>query len=299
MKLAGQPGDKLTGCVREKFGCERHESPGRNLRNCFPGFPLFLFSGLGLIALDVKTCLYYREMSLNKERCPYSLPGFVNVSTIYIDESGARNSRGGFFVVGFLKVREPHELGRTIRDLRQRHQFFSEIHFARIAKKQLPFYFDLVEAVARADVRVGGSVYDSKKAFSSNLTTWEQQALMAARLIQGNVNRGELVNVFLDLVSTPKGHSAARKVKKQVNRRIGSRCILEAYDIDSKATDMVQVADIVASSINYARCNPEERKTPKAQVAARLRRALELDSFGDVQEGKVNILTMREPFGNE
>ena len=36
------------------------------------------------------------------------------------------------------------------------------------------------------------------------------------------------------------------------------------------------------------------RNTPKARVAARLRRALELDSFDDIQQGKVNIVTMRE-----
>lgn len=222
----------------------------------------------------------------------FSLPSNVDVSSIYIDESGARNSRGGFFVVGFIKVREPYALARTIRHLRQKHQFFGEIHFAQIAKKQLSFYFDLVEELASSNVRVGGSVYDSLHSFDDDLETWEQQALMAARLIRGNVNRGELVNVFLDLVQTPQGKSAAKTVKEKVNQKMGCRSVVEAYDIDSKSTDLVQLADVVASSINYERRHGSDMTTPKAKVAARLRRALELDSFEDYQAGKVNILTV-------
>ena len=225
---------------------------------------------------------------------PYSLPNRVDVSTIYIDESGARNSKGGFFVVGFVKVREPYLLARTIRHLRQKHRFYGEIHFAQISKNQLPFYFDLVEELAIANVRVGGSVYDSRRSFSDDLATWEQQSLMAAKLIRGNINRGELVNVFLDLVQTPQGNSAAKVVKEQVNKRMGSRSVIEAYDIDSKSTDLIQLADVVASSINYERCHPKGAETAKARVAARLRRALDLDSFDDVQAGKVNILTIED-----
>lgn len=73
---------------------------------------------------------------------------------------------------------------------------------------------------------------------------------------------------------------------------MGSRSVVEAYDIDSKSTDLVQLADVVASSINYERRHGSDMTTPKAKVAARLRRALELDSFEDYQAGKVNILTV-------
>ncbi|MCO6394455.1 DUF3800 domain-containing protein [Corynebacterium sp. MC-17D] len=117
---------------------------------------------------------------------------------------------------------------------------------------------------------------------------------MAAKLIRGNINRGELVNVFLDLVQTPQGNSAAKVVKEQVNKRMGSRSVIEAYDVDSKSTDLIQLADVVASSINYERCHPKGTETVKARVAARLRRALDLDSFDDVQAGKVNILTIED-----
>lgn len=229
----------------------------------------------------------------------FSLPNRVPVSTIYLDESGARNSSGGFFVVGFVKVRNAPSLEREIRHLRQKHRFYGEIHFADIKADKVAFYFEVVEALAAADVRVGGSVYDSKTSFDGDRETWEQQALMAARLIQGNINRGELVNVFMDLVQTPQGFTVAETVKQEVNRKLGSRCIVEACDVDSQVMDFVQLADLVASSIAYERRRDRKpgnakRQTPKARVASRLRRALELDSFEDVQEGKVNIMTVRQ-----
>ena len=239
-----------------------------------------------------------RVAFVQKKKKTFSLPGRVPVSSIFLDESGSRNSSGGFFVVGFVKVRDLQLLDREIRHLRQAHNFHQEIHFADIKNNKVNFYFDLVELLAAADVRVGGSVYDSTGSFHPDKDTWEQQATMASRLIRGNINRGELVNVFVDLVQTPRGESVAQAVKNDVNRALGSRCVLEAYDFNSEASDFLQLADVVASSIAYerrhGRMDPGRRNTPKARVAARLRRALELDSFDDIQQGKVNIVTMRE-----
>ena len=239
-----------------------------------------------------------RVAFVQKKKKTFSLPGRVPVSSIFLDESGSRNSSGGFFVVGFVKVRDLQILDREIRHLRQAHKFHQEIHFADIKNNKVNFYFDLVELLAAADVRVGGSVYDSTNSFQPDKDTWEQQATMASTLIRGNINRGELVNVFVDLVQTPRGESVAQSVKNDVNRALGSRCVLEAYDFNSEASDFLQFADVVASSIAYerrhGRMDPGRRNTPKARVAARLRRALELDSFDDIQQGKVNIVTMRQ-----
>lgn len=222
------------------------------------------------------------------------------VSSIYIDESGSRNSRGGFFVVGFVKVRNPAALSRDIRALRQRHQYYDEIKFSSITGQNIQFYFDLIEMVAAADVRIGGSVYDSVSGFSEEVPTWEQQARMASLLVKGNVNRGESLVVFLDLVQTPTGKTVAELVRKRVNQKFGNRAIVEAYDVDSRAMDLLQVADIVAGSIAYVRRNtqfpaPGKKLSPKKRVSDRFRRAFDLDSFDDVRAGKVNILTMRGP----
>lgn len=218
------------------------------------------------------------------------------LSTIYIDESGSRNSRGGFFVVGFVKARDSHQLARSIRHIRQKHHYHDEIKFSSIQNGSLLFYFDVVECLAAADVRVGGSVYDAAAGFEADLPTWEQQARMARRLVQGNTNKDENIIVFLDLVQTPQGETVSGRVKRQVNQRLKGNPIVEAYDVDSRAMDLVQLADLVAGSIRLGRAKdpaPEgKRDSAKMKVAMRFRRAFELDSFEDVKAGKVNILTM-------
>lgn len=231
----------------------------------------------------------------------FELPADVPVSSIFIDESGSKHSRGGFFVVGFLKVRDSAKLDREVRHLRQAHKMFSEAKFGMVNRDNLRFYFDLIEMVADADVRVGGSVYDSTLSFRGTRQTWETQAVMSARLVKANINKGELVNVFLDLVQTPKGQTFATKVRADVNRGIGERCVLGCYDVDSKSMNLLQVADVVAGAIAYERRQwagdtpdgPLSEDSPKAKVSARFRRALGLESFADIRQGKVNILTMR------
>lgn len=234
----------------------------------------------------------------------FNIPKRVPISSIFIDESGSKNSRGGFFVVGFVKSRDTSALTRSVSDLRQKHRYFDEIKFGSIRTSTLPFYFDLVKTLAISDVRVGGSVYSSRTAFADTLPTWKAQAIMSRRLVVANLNRGELVNVFLDLVQTPRGESVADTVCRGANRKLGCRAVVAVYDMDSKAHDAIQLADIVAGAIHYERRMwegdtreaPGGTTSPKARVAARFRRAFELDSFADVQKGKVSILTMKFPF---
>lgn len=103
---------------------------------------------------------------------------------------------------------------------------------------------------------------------------------------------------IVDPSNTHRRPLATRRllVKLEANKRLQGSPTIEAYDVDSKAMDLVQLADLVASSIQLGRVKSEapegKRNSPKMKVAMRLRRAFELDSFDDVQRGKVNILMM-------
>lgn len=232
------------------------------------------------------------------KRGSFELPSSVRVSSMFIDESGSKNSSGGFFVLGFVKSRVSPALARSMRDLRQRHQHYTEAKFGLVSKGNLPFYLDVVEMLAASEVRVGGSVYDSKRHFESDDPTWLVQARMSGQMVLGNRNRGELLNVFVDAVGTPRGESVAKRIQEHVNGTLNTRAVIASYDMDSQSTDLLQLADIVASSIAYERrkgADPAARAdgSPKAQLATRLRRAFGLDSFDDTKQGKVNILTMR------
>ena len=197
-------------------------------------------------------------------------------------------------------MRQQALLAREIRQVRQKHHYHNEIKFSSIKTRDLPFYNELAELIAQSDVRLGGSIYNSTSGFTSTKETWKQQADMARRLVVANINRkGELVNVFLDLVQTPRGQSVAEIVKHDAKRILRDRRVIEAYDMHSRSADLLQIADLVTSSIAYERkkankpkVKPGKRVSAKARFSARLRRALELDSFDDTHHGKINILTM-------
>lgn len=229
-----------------------------------------------------------------------NIPSFDGrpISTIFIDESGSKHSRGGFFVLGFVKSRDTAQLSRSIRQIRQKHKFFNEIKFASITRDSQPFYMDLITMLATSNIRIGASVYNAKTAFSQRMQTWEAQAEMSARLIVGNLNKGEVMNVFLDLVETPQGKSIAQEVRDRAMRRQPKGGIIGVYGLDSRSTDMLQIADIIAGSIRYERVYGKLKgleTTPKAYVALFLQNSFSLDSFDDLQQDKINILTMANP----
>lgn len=218
---------------------------------------------------------------------------------MFIDESGTKNSKGGFFVIGLIKSYQPARLWRSIRDIRQRHRYNDEIKFSSINGSNILFYFDIVEELANSPyvARLAGSIYDARTGFDVDVETWKEQAKMARRLIVGNTNRDDQAICFLDLVQTPRGETVAVRVKDEANSRLTGTPIIEAYDVDSRFHDLVQLADIVAGAIHYERTKTTGRvkitdKNPKARVCKRLARALDLDSFDDIKHYKTNILTM-------
>lgn len=226
---------------------------------------------------------------------PITITEKTPVATMFVDEAGAKHSTGRVFVIGMVKVRNVGLFLRGVRDIRDKHRFYQELKFSQINHGSVDMYVDLAEYLASSPVRVCASVYDADTGFAPGKPTWEVQAQMTAKLVVGNINQGEVANILLDLVQTPKEKSAALIVRENARNRLKSTCILEAYDLDSHSTDGLQMADFVASAICYGRRYPDADMTrAKACVADRFRRAFRLDDFSDAQRDKVNILTMKD-----
>lgn len=233
----------------------------------------------------------------------FSLP----VSSMYIDESGTRNSSGGFYVVGYIKTREPSVLYRRAKVLldagsrRGVYSFDKEIKFSKLNKSSMDLYFSLIELMREENVRIGASVYPSDS-FPASEPTWRTQAKMAARLIAGTTAQNELVNVFLDLVSTPVEAPMGKMIAGMAHKRLkrGGN-VVTAYELDSRGTILLQLADLVAGSIAFYRKhkaltgeNVRGIDKPKARVATRLMNVYSLLDFEDYRDEHVNILTFRE-----
>lgn len=133
-------------------------------------------------------------------RAPISTP----VSDMFIDESGSRSSRSKFFVLGLVKVRDSGQLMRALRSVRERHRFQGEFKFSAVTRDTKQVYFEAIEELAQADVRIGAYVFDKEIANPfEGRKTWEAQRECVSRLVRGNANRGELLSVHLDVITTP------------------------------------------------------------------------------------------------
>lgn len=220
---------------------------------------------------------------------------------MFIDESGSKSSRSKFFVLGLVKVRNSGQLLRALRGVRERHHFDGEFKFSAVTRDTKRVYFDAIEELAQANVRIGAYVFDKEIADPfQGRAAWEAQSECAAKLIRGNTNKGELLSVYLDVITTPSGVSLADDVKARVNQALECTTIVSCLDLDSRSTDGLQMADLVAGAVSYARRtwtgeSPEApgAQSDKAQVAQRLRRCFDLDSFDDTRakSGPANIRT--------
>ena len=240
-------------------------------------------------------------MATEKWSKRFRAPADTPVSDIFIDESGSKSSRSKFFVLGLVKVRDSGQLMRALRGVRERHHFQGEFKFSAVTRDTKQVYFEAIEELAQADVRIGAYVFDKGIADPFHgRETWEAQRECVSKLVRGNTNRGELLSVHLDVITTPSGVSLADQVKTQVNQVLKCMTVVSCLDLDSRSTDGLQMADLVAGSVSYVRRSwsgesPDRPggRSDKAEVANRLRRCFDLDSFDDtkVKSGRVNIRT--------
>lgn len=221
-------------------------------------------------------------------------------ATIFVDESGSRASSSRFFVVAAAKCRKPGLLLRSIQTTRDRTGFKGEFKFSEITRGALPAYYDLVDRIVEADVHVVACVVnrDISDPFQVKKPTWRVHADVMSQLLVGCINRRELVGVLMDALTTPEGDALDETVRTMVNRRLKNTSVISATCLDSRCTDGLQVADLLAGAIAFERrrLSGENNTSPnsnKGKVAARLRAGLGVDNFEDQRAGRINIATYR------
>jgi hypothetical protein len=220
-------------------------------------------------------------------------------SVIYIDESGSRASASSFFVIAAAKIRRHGEFARAVRGVRDRHDFNREFKFSAITRTSLPVYYDLIDEIEKTDLTLGACVVDRTvfNAFAGGTPAWRVHADVTSQLLVGCINRRELVSILLDGISTPQGISLEDEVRSKVNRRLKNAVVVTAACLDSKSSDGLQVADLLAGAVAFERRRlageSGTNNSHKAKVASRLRTALEATTFEDVREGRANIATFR------
>ncbi len=240
-------------------------------------------------------------MASSKHSEEVKIPLGYPASIIYLDESGSKASASRFFVISAVKVRQHGRLFRAIRAVRDRNDFKGEFHFSQITRGTLCAYYDLVDEIEASDAHIAACVVnrDVFDPFKGRRPMWRVHAEVAAQLLVGCINRREIVTVLLDGISTPQGVSLEDAVQGRVNKRLGSTAVVNAACLDSRSSDGLQVADLVAGAIAFERRrligesgNPNSNK---AKVTSRLKAALGGVDFTDGRTPRVNIATYQAP----
>lgn len=231
---------------------------------------------------------------------PVHVPSKYPTSIVYIDESGTA-SNGRVFVAGAVKVRSHGQLFRTVRALRDRRNFRSEFRFNRIGQGNLDMYQDLVDLMIGGDTVFFATVVD-RQVFDpahGGKPRWRAHADVTAQLLSACINQRELVTATMDLIDTPEDVAMEDEVRRRVHQRLRSGSLVSAACHDSRSTDGLQLADLVAGAVAYERRRlnggKESMTTPKGQLVEHLKRRLNVADLQDVHTRRLSILTLEGP----
>lgn len=215
-------------------------------------------------------------------------------STFWIDESGSKATANRCYVVAGIKTRRPDDLQREIEAVRDQHRYYSELKFGRLTQRTYPIFVDLVDVLEDSDAHLVATVVDeSANPFRGGRPVWEAYGHVISRLVVGNVNQGELVTVLMDKVTTPRGTSLGSRVKRTVNTALNGTPCIDAMSLDSKSTDLLQAADLVAGAIRTERMRTAPSNIEKTKLCKRLALAFDVPNFDDRRTGRVNIQRLR------
>ena len=202
---------------------------------------------------------------------------------VFLDESGSI-SHDLFFAVGCLKLAEPSILLRQIQKLRDQRHVYHEIHFASITSYALPFYREVVDLVRASDAEFSCFVADrrSHDPIARWGTPWKAYEKLACQLIISTIRPRELVTVVADNYSTPDPVVFEQDLRKSVNARLGRLAVTSACRLDSKATDALQLVDLLTSAVTHdfrQEAKLAKARNPKGKLTAYVRRKYEVETF--------------------
>jgi Protein of unknown function (DUF3800) len=224
------------------------------------------------------------------------LPLDTRTSTIYVDDSGVKAAGNRILVIGGIKIRKHGQLLRAIRHVRDLSGFEREFKFSEINKGSASAYYAMIDELEKSDAHLIATV--TQRPPGTGDSGWRYYAKITAGLLQGIVNRNELVTVLMDNVSTPRGVAFEDIVRGNVNRRLGAMRVVTAACHDSRSSDGLQVADLVAGAIAFERRRlaGESGKvdSTKGRIVQRLKAAFGLEELTDVRTDRVNIHTWKQ-----
>ena len=173
-------------------------------------------------------------------------------SVAFFDESGLI-SKDRFFTVGLLRVTDSAALLKEVKALRKRTSYWDEFKWSGITAANRPVFEDLFTLLIQSSARFSCFVADRHVAdpvsrFGNAFWAYEK---LATQLLIGSVRPYEIVSVLADNYSAPDRRSFEATVKTECNARLGRLAVASVVQVDSKATEGLQLVDVLTGAVGY------------------------------------------------
>jgi len=174
----------------------------------------------------------------------------------FLDESGSLNNPGDpFFTVGFLKCSQPYYLQSKINYERGKRQFFDELKFNKLSRKNINFakfaldsFFDVRSLWFHSySLDKKGGYF--QRNFEGN--PWKAYEDISMRVVESAIAPNEILVVIADHIITPKDIRFEVNLKRKLNNKFKRLAVAGVCRFDSKSNDLLQIADLIVGAINY------------------------------------------------
>ena len=174
----------------------------------------------------------------------------------FLDESGSLNNlKDPFFTIGFIKCSQPYYLQSKILYERQKRNFFDEMHFNKLSKKNINFAkFAIDSLLATRGLCFSSYSLDKKgeyfdREFAGN--PWKAYEDISIRVLKSSIPENEILIVLADYITTPRDVRFEVNVKRKINEKLKRLAIAGVCRFNSKSNDLLQVSDLIVGAINY------------------------------------------------
>ena len=165
------------------------------------------------------------------------------------------NPKDPFFTVGFIKCSQPYYIASKIIYERNKRNFHDEMKFNKLSKNNLEFAkFALDSFFSTRSLSFYSYSLDKQgnyfnKKFGGD--PWKAYEDISIRTLKSAIPLNEIIIVITDYVTTPKNVRFEVNVEKKINNEFKRLAVAGVCRFDSRANDLLQLADLIIGAINY------------------------------------------------
>lgn len=182
----------------------------------------------------------------------------IKTDFYFLDETGLiHNERDKFFAIGILKCNQPHRVYNKIRKIRDKYKYYEEIKWSnlnneirfKIARKL--FYVFMEEVTKFYCIILDKSKLDFKKYYNDNLfKVYRNFTITLLKIALGNKPE-KIIILLADNYFSPDGTDLENTIKKFTNDHYKKFVVAGVCQIDSRASDILQLTDLILGSVLY------------------------------------------------